>query len=71
MFDKSVKLDIPCPECGYETSLSIAKIESNPSYTCGGCKKTINLNAADFKDGLKDAEKQLKAFEKDLKKMFK
>ncbi len=60
MFNKSVKIDIPCPECGYKTKLSLREIESNPTYKCLGCNKDINLNASEFKKSLKDAEDQLK-----------
>lgn len=60
MFDKNVKLDIPCPNCGYKTKLTIRDIEQNPTYTCPSCKTVIHLNADEFTKGLKDAENRLK-----------
>ena len=61
MLDKNVQLDIPCPECGYKTKLSLRKIETNPAYKCLGCSKEINLDASDFNKSLRDAEKKLKS----------
>lgn len=67
IINKNAKLDIPCPECGYTTKLSIKEIEQNPSYVCPGCGKTINLNADNFTQGMKDVEKQLKKAFKNIK----
>ena len=67
MFDKNVKLDIPCPECNHTVKLSIREIERNPSYACPGCQNTINLDASKLTKELGKAEKQIK----DMFKKFK
>jgi transcription elongation factor Elf1 len=66
MFDGEI--DIPCPECGHETSVAIRELETNanPSIVCGGCGKTITINADDFRDKLKDAKKAIEDFKKTL-----
>ena len=60
MFDKSVKLDIACPGCGYVTKMSISEVERNPTYICAGCKKEVTVDASELTKGLKDVEKQIK-----------
>lgn len=67
MFDKSVKLDIPCPGCGFKSSFSIKELEKNPTYVCPGCNQSVTIDANKFTQGLKDAEKQLKSFIKEFK----
>ena len=70
MFDKNARLDIPCPECGHKTSMAVREIECNPTYGCAGCGKNVTVDASQFKDGLKDAEKQINDMVKDLQRMF-
>jgi hypothetical protein len=67
IINKNAKLDIQCSVCGYKTKLSIKEIEQNPSYVCLGCAKTINLNADNFAQDMKDAESKLKKAFKNIK----
>jgi len=71
LLDKTDTLDIPCPVCGTETTLSVSNIELNPSYTCGECNCVINLDASKFVAGMEDADNQLRDFERDLVNIFK
>ena len=71
MFDKNEKLDVPCPGCEHITSITIAEIETNPSYQCAGCGETVNIDASKLTDGLKDAENQINDMVGSLQDMFK
>ncbi len=59
MFDGD--LDIPCPECGHETSISVGELQTNadPHVICGGCGKTIRIDADDLRDKLSEIQKSL------------
>lgn len=66
MFDGD--LDIPCPECGHKTPVAIRELETNPDphIVCGGCRKTIRINADDFRDKMKDVRKSIDDLKKKL-----
>lgn len=66
MFDKNAKLDIPCENCGHETKFSIKELEKNPSYVCSECGTKNNIDASEFKKGLKEAEQMIKDVFKDF-----
>lgn len=38
-------IDIPCPQCGKETSKSIGWIKANQEFACPGCGNTIRLDS--------------------------
>lgn len=58
MFDSKV-ITIPCPECGHETKETIGRLKHNPKIPCGGCGKTLAINADKLTAGLKEAEKSI------------
>lgn len=68
MFDSS-EINIPCPECGCETTFLIKELGINPSYTCWGCHKIIHINADELSDSLDGLNKELGKF-KDIKLKF-
>ena len=66
MFDGD--LDITCPECKHKTPIAVREIESNPhpSLLCGGCGKTISINANDFREKLGEVRKSIDDFKKTI-----
>jgi transcription elongation factor Elf1 len=52
-------LDIPCPECGHKTSVPVREFETNqqPQIVCGGCGKSIAIQAGKLHDALKEVGK--------------
>jgi len=68
MFDRNAELEIPCTNCGFKKKFKLRELKGNLEYVCGGCKKTINLDASKFARTLEDSEKKL---ENTFKKAFK
>ena len=43
--DPSAQVNIPCPQCGEKTALSVAEIQSSPRPRCRACGVTFAVNA--------------------------
>lgn len=62
-------IDLTCPNC--HGSFKVSSNQVGSSVNCQFCHKTINLQDNGFSDGIKQANKSLDEFTKNLKKMFK
>ena len=60
MWDRSAKIDFPCPNCKHEFVISIGKILDGADIKCPKCK--IPIKANDFQRKLKSIEKQIERF---------
>lgn len=72
MFEKA-EIGIPCPECGHETSKTIAWIKAHDEMVCEGpdCGRTIHLERENLLAGLKDAEQSMAKFRKSIGRLGK
>jgi predicted RNA-binding Zn-ribbon protein involved in translation (DUF1610 family) len=61
LIDRDVVLDVPCPGCGYKIKQSIRRLEQNPTFTCPGCKATINFNGDEIRAGFQKIENAMKS----------
>jgi transposase-like protein len=52
MFEDA-SLDIACPQCGHKNVKTFAWIKRHSDFPCGGCRKTIHLDADQFRGSLK------------------
>ena len=68
MFNRNAEMEIPCPNCGLKRKFKLKELEGVVKYVCGGCKKSISLDANKFARDLKDSEKKI---ENTLKKAIK
>ncbi|MCG8438778.1 MAG: hypothetical protein MI751_11895 [Pseudomonadales bacterium] len=60
------KVDIHCPNCKTKPKVALGNMSSGHGITCHNCSATINFDG----DGGRKAEKAIKNFEKEIKKMF-
>lgn len=60
MFNRNVGIEVPCPDCKHPNRLTISELETNPSFTCDGCKRTVTVDASEFTEGLAHVEEMLK-----------
>ena len=37
------KINISCPECSFENSVTLKQVKNQESVVCGGCKRSIKL----------------------------
>lgn len=67
MFE-TVKVDVPCPDCGTKNPVTLKKGKPGPTVTCAGCGKEIQVDSSGFNDGLKKVDKSIASFKKNLGK---
>lgn len=60
------KVDIQCPNCGTKLKVALGGMSSGHSKKCHSCSATIKFEG----DGGRKAERAIKSFEKDIRKMF-
>ena len=63
------KINIPCPKCGFENSVTLKQIGNQESVICGGCKRTIKLVDEDGSvcRGIKNVNQEVNKLTKLLK----
>ncbi len=64
------EIDIPCPQCGHESSKSVRWLQANERFTCA-CGAVIVLEHEQFRAGIKQAEKSLNELGETLAKLGK
>jgi DNA-directed RNA polymerase subunit RPC12/RpoP len=62
----NAKIDIPCPKCGYKTKQTIGGFQRDPKIACPGCGGVIAIDAAPFRKGFAEAERDLDALRREL-----
>ena len=65
----NVSIDIPCPKCGYRITQPVSRLELNPQLTCPRCHVVFDVDATEFRQTLRDADKKLEALMRRLKKL--
>jgi len=70
LINRNQRLDVPCSKCGYKLKESIRRLEQNPRLTCPGCGSTIQVNANELRDSLRQIERELARFPKEIKIKF-
>lgn len=68
-FINNFDIDFQCPNCN--NTLKISSKDISSTINCQFCHQEIYLKDDGFSDGLKQANKELDNFTKNLKKMFK
>ena len=48
-----------CPECSHKMEVKVGRLKNSPDVTCGGCGKTIHLDAKQFGENMANVEKQI------------
>jgi endogenous inhibitor of DNA gyrase (YacG/DUF329 family) len=70
VFDSNV-ITIPCPNCGEKIDETIGRLKQDPKIPCPGCGKILAIDAEQFRQGEKSAEKSLDDFRRTLRKLGK
>ena len=68
--DSNAAVPIACPHCGKEFEKTIGWIESHKEFHCEGVDCPVVFKASDLIRGLKEADKKIEDFGKNLKDMF-
>jgi transcription elongation factor Elf1 len=56
--DPSALVNIPCPNCGHKTAVSVATIETSPRLGCESCGAMFAINARKVMDKIQAAQEQ-------------
>lgn len=68
-FINDFDMDFQCPSCNKKLKISSKDVGS--TITCKFCHQEITLKDNGFSDGVKQVNKELDKFTKDLKNLFK
>ncbi|MBD1395125.1 IS1 family transposase [Mucilaginibacter glaciei] len=72
MFDISKQnIDIGCPQCGRNNSVTLAQVAQQATITCAGCRRRITLKDKNGSAGksVRDINNAIRDFENTLKKL--
>ncbi len=64
-------LTLTCGQCGHETEHTVSRLKTRPAVICPKCGVVTEFNAAEFREGIRRAEKALDDFWKTLPKTIK
>lgn len=67
IFD-SAEISIPCPHCQAQQKHKIGRVRSDASLRCGSCSASFRIDAAEFYQALRMAERDLENLAKALTK---
>ncbi len=67
LFDNEA-INIPCPKCGNQSRKTVGWLKRNSNFPCSRCGETIEVNPEQFRREISNAEKELKDFQKEIKK---
>jgi transcription elongation factor Elf1 len=59
-------IDFDCPQCGHKITKTIGWLTSHKNTTCPGCSVTIDLDTDDLSRGIKEIDKALDSFPKEI-----
>lgn len=67
------KINISCPKCGFENSVTFKQIENQKSIICDGCRRSIKLVDKDgsVRRAIKNLKEETAKLKKSLKKDIK
>ena len=67
------KINISCPKCGFENSVTLKQVENQESIICGGCRYSIKLVDKDrsVRKGIKNVKEETTKLKGSLKKDIK
>ena len=58
-FFDGLTLTLTCRLCGHEAEHTVSELKARQAITCSTCGVATSYNAAEFRDGLKRAERVL------------